>query len=245
MSDLPCCSILTPVFDRKRFLPLMISNMIHIQYPKNNLEWVILDSWSKDGKVSERLFKSEEEIKHYSRVIGIPIKYSYRAEALDIGTKRNLLVKHSQHKYCINMDSDDIYFPHYILYSIRTMLQHKKECAGSPQMLFLFPNDKYRLTGIHCPAMRQIHEASMCFTKKHHKRMGGFRKSSQGEGSQMVDGCNEKFFIKTDITKCMICLCHENNTVKKDRFNEDDILVKDVSLDRIPQMKIVREMFKK
>ncbi len=241
--DLPEVSILTPVYDRKKFLPLMISNMINIQYPKNKLEWVILDSWSKDGKASEPLFKSEEEIRHYSRIISINIKYVYRPEGLSIGKKRNMLVKEAIHKYCINMDSDDIYLPHYILYSVRELIKNKKECCGSPQMLFLYPNDNYKVTGISCPALRQIHEGSMCHTKKHHKRMGGYATNSQGEGAKMVDGCNERFFLKTDITKCMICVCHDNNTVGKEGFNRDDITLNDVKLDELPQMKVVKEIF--
>ena len=242
--DLPKVSILTPVYDRKRFLPLMIQNMICINYPKNKLEWIILDSWSKDGKVAERLFKSEEEIRHYSRITGISIKYEYRAEALSIGKKRNMLVKKSQHKYLVNMDSDDIYLPDYILYSIRCLLKEKKECCGSPEMLFIFPNDEYKVTGIRCPAMRQIHEGTMCFTKKHHKRMGGFETSSQGEGAKMVDGCNEKIFVKTDIEKIMLCVCHEDNTVNKDRFNDDTMKI-EVEIDNLPQLKVLKQIFKK
>jgi len=243
MSHLPEVSILTPVYDRKRFLPLMICNMIHLRYPKNKLEWVILDSWSKDGKVAEPLFKSTEEINHYSRITGIKIKYIYRKEALSIGKKRNMLVKEAKYKYCINMDSDDIYLQDYILYSVSELMKNKKECCGSPQMLFLFPNDNNKVTGINCPALRQIHEASMCFTKKHHKRMGGFTTSSQGEGAKMVDGCNPDFFIKTEIQRCMICVCHEENTVNKDRFKDDTMLIKDIDLEQLPQMKVISEMF--
>ena len=241
--DLPKISILTPVYDRKRFLPLMIQNMICINYPKNNLEWIILDSWSKDGKVAERLFKSEEEIRHYSRITGISIKYEYRPEAMSIGKKRNLLVKLSQYKYCINVDSDDIYLPDYILYSIRCLLKEKKECVGSPEMLFIFPNDQYKITGIRCQAMRQIHEGTMCFTKRHWKRMGGYSKSSQGEGSKMIDGCNEKVFYKTDISKIMLCVCHEDNTVDKTPFNKDELKI-EAEIENLPQIKVLKEIFK-
>jgi hypothetical protein len=71
---------------------------------------------------------------------------------------------------------------------------------------------------IKCPAMRQIHEATMCFTKKHVRRMGGFNTTSQGEGAKLVDNCNPKIFKKTDIKKCMICVCGEWNTINKDKF---------------------------
>jgi len=241
--ELPKVSILTPVYDRKKFLPLMISNMIHINYPKNFLEWVILDTWSKDGIASEPLFKSQEEISSVSRKIGIELRYIYRPEALSIGKKRNILVKEAKYKYCINMDSDDIYLPDYILYSTRELVKNKKECCGSPQMLFLYPNDDYKMTAINCPSLRQIHEATMCHTKKHHKRMGGYATSSQGEGAKMVDGCNENLFIKTEIIKCMICICHDSNTIDKKDFNRDDMKLEDVKLDALPQMKVVKDIF--
>ena len=220
MNELPRVSILTPVYDRKRFLSLMIANLQNFLYPKEKLEWVIIDSWSRDGKIGDRLFKSYQEIEHYRKQIGFPIKYIYKHEALTIGKKRNLLVKNASYNYCINMDSDDIYFPHYILYSIRTLLENKKDCCGSPEMLFIYPNDNYKVTGIRCQAMRQIHEATMCYTKKHHKRMGGYENNSQGEGAKMVDGCNEKVFMKTEIHKCMMCICHDDNTVNKYKFNK-------------------------
>jgi hypothetical protein len=214
-----------------------------MNYPKEKLEWIILDSWSKDGKIADRLFKSEEEIRHYSRITGVNIRYEYRHDAMSIGEKRNLLVKLSTHKYCINMDSDDIYLPDYILYSIRTLLKEKKECVGSPEMLFIFPNDNYKITGIRCEAMRQIHEGTMCHTKKHWKRMGGYSKSSQGEGASMIDGCSEKIFYKTDISKCMLCVCHDANTVDKTPFNKDELKI-EADIENLPQMKVLKEIFK-
>tara|TARA_R110001592_G_C13164786_1_gene749266 strand:+ start:844 stop:1575 length:732 start_codon:yes stop_codon:yes gene_type:complete len=243
MNDLPRVSILTPTYDRKRFLPLMIENLKNMVYPKEKLEWIILDSWSRDGEVAERLFSDEDEIAHYRKVTGIYIKYIYKPEALSIGKKRNILVKESNYKYCINLDSDDIYFPHYILNSIRTLLDNKKECCGSAEMLFIFPKVDYKITGIRCQALRQIHEATMCHTKKHWKRMGGYAISSQGEGAAMIDGCNEKFFIKTEIHKCMMCVCHDDNTVSKDVFNKESLEVTDVETDIIPNIKILKDIF--
>ena len=69
--ELPSVSILTPVYDRNKFLNLMILNMELINYPKDKLEWVILDSWSRDGIVGEKLFESDEKISFYSKKIGI------------------------------------------------------------------------------------------------------------------------------------------------------------------------------
>ena len=243
--DLPNVSILTPIFNRKRFLPLMLDNIKLIaDYPKDKLEWIILDSHSRDGVVGEKLFSSQEEVDSISQNIGIKIIYEYRNEKLSIGKKRNMLVKMATHNHLINLDSDDIYFPHYILYSIRSMIDNKKACVGSPQMLFLYPYHDFKVTAIQCAATRQIHEATMAFTRKHWKRMGGFQNSSQGEGAAMVDGCGEKFFMKTEITKCMLCVCHNNNTVEKEQFFKDDLLIKELDeIQNIPQITTLKQIF--
>mgnify|MGYP005995573173 CR=1 FL=1 len=42
-NDLPKVSILTPTWKRRHFLPLMIHNLKHMDYPKDKLEQVIID----------------------------------------------------------------------------------------------------------------------------------------------------------------------------------------------------------
>tara|TARA_R110000803_G_scaffold52472_4_gene108045 strand:+ start:655 stop:1389 length:735 start_codon:yes stop_codon:yes gene_type:complete len=241
--ELPSVSILTPVYDRNKFLNLMILNMELINYPKDKLEWVILDSWSRDGIVGEKLFESDENISFYSKKIGIKIKYVYRPEAMSIGRKRNMLVKLSSNNIVINMDSDDIYLPNYIQYSVKTLVEHKKECVGSPQMLFVYPKDDYKMTYIRCEKMRMAHEATMCMTKKHWKRMGGYANTSQGEGCKIVDGCSEKLFEQTDIRHIMICVCGDHNTIDKSQFNTDRNFLKDTTIKDIPHFNILKDIF--
>ena len=146
--DFPNVSILTPIFDRKVFLPLMLCNMKLINYPKERLEWVILDSWGRNGTIAKPLFENNDIINKVSKEIGIKIKYEYRKEAMEIGKKRNQLVKMSSNNIVINYDSDDIYLPNYIQYSVGTLLKNKRQCVGSPQMLFIYPNDNYKITYI-------------------------------------------------------------------------------------------------
>ena len=88
------------------------------------------------------------------------------------------------------MDDDDIYLNNYILKSILYLLMKNVGLVGSNQMIFYFY--KYnKFTKIKCIAKRQIHEATMCYTKKYFNSMPGFGKSSLGEGASMVD-FNEK-----------------------------------------------------
>lgn len=238
-------SILTPTYDRKKFLDLMICNLEHFEYDKKMMDWIILDTWSFNGDVAPPLMDKIELEKVRKKLAPISISYTYIPKAMTIGQKRNWLSKKAKTKYMISMDSDDIYVPEYLRYSVGKLINHKKECCGSAQMLFMYPYKDYLTTLIICPAMRQIHEATLCYTKKHFKRMGGFSTTGFGEGGKMVDGCNESFFIKTEVASCMICICHTENSVKKDQFcTEKNKVIIDLNDGLQMHMKILKDMFR-
>ena len=218
--ELPNVSILTPTWKRAHFLPLMTHNLKYMDYPKDKLEQVLIDDVPDQN---DKLFLTEQDKKKYEEEIGIKVNYIYRPQRhLSIGEKRNLLVKHAKYKICINMDDDDIYFNTYIKYSISALLSNKNiGIVCSPQMLFTYPYQNFKMTGIQCPSKRQGHEATMAFTKKHFNSMGGFVKRGNGEGAKMVD-FNENRCLKTLVEHCMICVAHNNNTVNKDQFGDNE-----------------------
>jgi len=214
--EYPNVSILMPSYNRSNFLPLIQYNLLNMNYDKNKIEWCIID----DGK--EPLFTNETLKETRELLKPIIINYKYEKIKRDIGVKRNALVKMSKHKICIMMDDDDIYFPSYIKHSIETLKKNKVGLVGSNHMLFIYPNHNYKLSMIQCQAKRQIHEATMCFTKKYFKSMPGFMKTSLGEGANMIDH-NEKNTAYTNINQCMICFCHSGNSFNKERFYKHKI----------------------
>ena len=104
------------------------------------------------------------------------------------------------------------------------MLDNKFTLVGSIQMLIISPYDNMKIRAITGQAKRQIHEATMCFTKKHFKATGGFKNAQSGEGSNMVDNYNQNKIGLTDIAHLMICVNHKSNTVNKDIFNDKYVL---------------------
>ena len=211
--EYPYVSVLTPTYNRKNFLELCIFNLKNQTYPLEKLEWYLLDD-------SEKPY-TKEELEHIKKSIHpIKLKYDYNKIKLTIGVKRNKLVKNCTHKTCIMMDDDDIYQHTYIQKSIDTMIKNNKKMVGSNQMIFYFKDkpDK-RLTIIRCQAKRQIHEATMCFTKKYFNSMNGFKKNSQGEGVGLLD-YNDKNIENIPIDDLMICIAHKGQTLSKDPFYE-------------------------
>jgi len=210
MNILPNVSILMPTYNRNKFIELILHNIMCQTYPKNKLEWIIID----DGE--KKLINEENKIRN----IIFPIKLKYirinPKNKLKIGEKRNYLVKYCSYNYCINMDDDDIYLNNYILKSILFLLAKKIDLVGSNQMIFYFPKHQ-AFTKISCRAKRQIHEATMCFKKKYWLKTGGFKKTNSSEGSKMIDKYEENVY-NINIDGLMYCLCHGNNSYPKDSF---------------------------
>jgi len=215
--DLPNISICTPCYNRTKWLRLMIFNLQQQDYPKDKLEWVI------DDDSTDKLFKSNEEIKKVEKIIGFQIKYFHTTNKRSIGAKRNNLTKIATYKICANMDTDDIFLPQWLKHSMEVMKSDKRcSLVGTKGMIFCYPDEDFKLTGIECEAKRMIHESGMVYTKKHSRSMGGFKKSSQGEGCNMID-FNENKCLCTDASKMIICICHNDNTINKDRFRDKNI----------------------
>ena len=74
MNDYPKISILTPLYNRNKWLPMMISNIVNLDYEKNKIEWYILDS--RDGDEEVKLIPDEMTLKNIQDIIHCYLKYS-------------------------------------------------------------------------------------------------------------------------------------------------------------------------
>ena len=213
--DCPHVSVLIPCYLRREFVPLIITNLIQMDYPKSKLEICILQDGPEDLLV-------ESERDFFKMKTGCRLNYKYEPGIRrTIGEKRNRLVKMASHKICANMDSDDIYLSTYIRYSVSALKEFKVGITTSASMLFIYPKLNYKLTGIRCGHKHQGHEAAAVFTKKHFNAMGGFvskgEHGNQGEGVKMIQ-YNEKQMVNLDVRYLMCCVVHDGNTINKDRF---------------------------
>lgn len=214
--DLPCVSVNMPIYNRSKWKPLILHNIRGFEYDKTKIEFVILDDSDTDP-----LFVNKEKEEEFRKAIyPIELKYVRDNVKRSIGEKRNKLCKLSKHKIIACMDSDDLYLPSYLIYAVSELKKNNLSAVGSPEMLFCFPLDDWKITGIKCQTNRQIHEATLVYTKKHFKAMGGFAKNSQGEGAKMFDFMNDKKIKQLEVHNIMLCICHQTNTCNKDIFKD-------------------------
>ena len=217
--DLPNLSIITPCYKRRHFLPLMMCNLMCFDYPKEKLTWVLY----QDGE--EDMFENEEHKKLVEQRLH-PIKLIYYYDPKNrktIGEKRNYCIKKlNVNKFVAMMDSDDIYMPTYPRYAISVLKKNKMGIVGSQSMLFSYPFHNYKMSAISCQHKRQIHEGCSVLSVRHFRQTGGFQKTSQGEGTGLLDYVEYRA-KDLDITLCMVCIDHGENTISKEMFRNNHI----------------------
>ena len=121
----PFVSICTPTFNRRPFIPFMIKCFEHQDYPKDKIEWIIID----DGTD-----KIEDLVSHIPQVI-----YYKFDEKMSLGKKRNIAHEKCSGDIIIYMDDDDYYPPERISHAINTLNENPKAlCVGSSEMYIYF-----------------------------------------------------------------------------------------------------------
>ena len=122
---LPFVSICTPTFNRRPFFPFIIKCFENQTYPKNRLEWIIID----DGTD-----KIEDIVRNVPQV-----KYFKYDEKMTLGKKRNLSHEKAKGDIIVYMDDDDYYPPERVSHSVEMLQKNPtKLCAGSSEMYIYF-----------------------------------------------------------------------------------------------------------
>jgi glycosyltransferase involved in cell wall biosynthesis len=199
--ELPYVSIVVPTQNRHHFFELVIRNWNAIDYPRNKLEMIILDSSDSP----------------YTKQLPTGIHYTHTKKKLTIGKKRNSLVSRANYNYIVHMDDDDWYPAESVVCRIRTMLHERKECFGCQTVncLDLVSNQMFEAVDKSVnKAVITVSESTMAYTKK-------FWNAQKWDDQSTITECLP--FIKGRIDS--ICtapssfivmqLSHDTNTVNR------------------------------
>lgn len=206
LSKFPFVSICTPTFNRRPFVPMMIKCFEHQTYPKDKIEWIIID----DGTD-----KIEDLVVHIPQV-----KYFKYDEKLTLGKKRNLSNEKASGEIIVYMDDDDYYPPERVSHAVETLRKNPKAlCAGSSAMLIYFKHiNKMYQFGPYGPN----HATAATFAFKRELLL----KTKFNEDAAVAE---EKFFLKDytipfaqlESNKSIIVFSHIHNSFdKKDLLNQ-------------------------
>jgi len=121
---LPFVSICTPTFNRRPFIPFIIQCFQHQTYPKERMEWIIVDDGSD---------KIEDLISHIKQV-----KYIKLKKKLTLGKKRNLMHSYTKGDIIVYMDDDDYYPPTRVSHAVDKLLKNPKYLIAGSSILYLY-----------------------------------------------------------------------------------------------------------
>ena len=127
----PLVSVCTPTFNRRPFIPTMISCFLNQTYPKSRIEWIIVD----DGT---------DKVRDVIEAANIPqIKYFALPDKLPLGAKRNFMHSHCTGSIIVYMDDDDYYPPDRISHAVEKLQENRNAmCAGSSEIYIYFKHIK-------------------------------------------------------------------------------------------------------
>ena len=206
-SNLPFVSICTPTFNRRPFIPYMIKCFEHQDYPKDRIEWIIVD----DGTD-----KIGDLVRHIPQV-----KYFAYNEKMLLGKKRNLMHDKTKGDIIVYMDDDDYYPPERISHAVEMLTKSPNAlCAGSSEIYIYFKHiSKMYQFGPYSPT----HSTAGTFAFK--RRL--LKMTRYDDNAALAE---EKHFLKNysipfvqlEPLKTILVFSHSHNTFDKRRLLEDN-----------------------
>ena len=199
-TNLPFVSVCTPTFNRRPFIPYIIKCFEHQDYPKNRIEWIIID----DGTD-----KIEDLIMHMPQV-----KYYKFDEKMTLGKKRNLAHEKCIGDIIIYMDDDDYYPPERISHAVKKLMDNPQAlCAGSSEMHIYFKhvNKMYKFGPY---GQNHSTAATFAFRKELLKETSFDNNASVSEEKHFLKNYTIPF-VQLDVMKSILVFSHNHNSFDK------------------------------
>ena len=152
--ELPSVTIVTPTRDRVRFMELCAGCVDSQCYPKDKLEWLVID----DGKDT-----CEDKIKH------IPFaRHIIEESGKTIAQKRNQGARLAKFPIIVHFDDDDIYPPNSILFRVSMLMRGNTGavfCTTLPSYDIANYISFVNVPPLHLTQSERVSEATLAFKK--------------------------------------------------------------------------------
>jgi glycosyltransferase involved in cell wall biosynthesis len=204
MAALPLVSLVTPTYNRRRFIPALLQIIEHQTYPRDKMEWIVFD----DGQEKARdLFEEARD--------RIPtLRFIHSEDKMTLGEKRNRLNQEAKGEIIVAFDDDDFYFPDRVEAAVKALVSNPKvDLAGSSQIYMYFIDTK------------EIYSVGPYFPNHATNGTMAWRKNygEKHKYDETVAFAEEKSFlqdyknplIQIDPMKVMLVMSHTDNTFDK------------------------------
>lgn len=204
--QLPFVSVCTPTFNRRPFIPYIIKIFEQQTYPKDRMEWIVIDDGTDPvGDLFEQVPQ---------------VKYIRCETKMTLGKKRNMMHDYAKGQILVYMDDDDYYPPERVEHAVETLKKNPSAmAAGSSKIYIYFKHNKTMYTfGPYGP--NHATAGTFAFRRE-------LLKTSRYEDKAAI--AEEKVFLKNytvpfvqlDPKKTILVFSHDHNTFDKRRLLEN------------------------
>ena len=200
----PFVSVCTPTFNRRPFIQTMFECFKNQTYPKNRMEWIIVDDGT--DKIQDLIAAVSSEIPQ--------IKYFPLPKKITLGAKRNFMHEKTKGSIIVYMDDDDYYPPDRVEHAVERLQSSSTAlCAGSSELYVYF---KHIQKMYQCGPYSPTHATAGTFAFKSEL----LKITKYNENASLAE--EREFlkeytipFIQLDPLKSILVFSHEHNTFDK------------------------------
>ena len=219
----PLVSIVTPTYNRRKFIAQCVAGIRAQTYPLDRIEWLVYDDGT--DKVGD-LLRPDSPLVRGLRAV----RYFSSDTKLNIGVKRNFLHDQAAGEVILNMDDDDYYSPDRVQHAVTTLIS---ACRPSPSKPLGTCED-----GV-CGASRNFmyftDDASLWEVGPYGPRHGTFGTMAYTKAFALKHRCDESVtfaeevvfldsykapLVQLDPLKVMVVICHSENKFSKDKLRK-------------------------
>ena len=200
-------SVLTPTYNRRKFIPYAIKCYEAQTYPKDRMEWIILD----DGTDSvEDLFKN----------LKIPnLRYIRLDKKHLIGAKRNILHKEAKGDIFVSMDDDDYYHPDRVRHVVIKFAQNPTIQLAGSSLLYIYYSDNKKIYKLGPYGPNHCTNGTMAVRKQYANTHLYDETVTHAEEKSFLESYKNPM-IQLDPMKVMLVISHSQNTFDKKALRE-------------------------
>jgi len=205
--DCPFISVVTLVHNRPKFVQNACFNLLTTDYPKEKIEWVVVDDSEPDQSASDRII-------HFQQAFPGKVTYIPLVKKARVGKKRNLGVSRAAHDIVLMMDDDDHYpvtsFRRRVAWLLKDRVPHSCGVCTTIAMYDLL-NGKSAVNSppFELGVSKRCSEATLTFFKGFWKERQ-FPESNVAEGEGFLEG-REHEVVEMPPQQIIVAFSHGTN----------------------------------
>ena len=210
--ELPKISVVTLTYNRKKFLDLAFHNILVTDYPKDKIEWVIVDdSDDPTEQASDKIIKFGRE--------NAPLSMTYIPLAKrTIGRKRNVGIYRAENPIILFMDDDDHYPASSFRRRVSSLLTHPWKPEAVVCTTIACYDLQHGISAVNTPPWslglsKRVSEATLTFYKSFWETKN-FPKVNMAEGDEFLEG-RESSVVELPPQQIIVAMTHGANSTSR------------------------------